>query len=480
MTDRITYRLFDRLRRFTGVAGFTLVVAGVICGLATFAILTGMTPVKPTSELTMLLVVLNGVVLMVMVLLVLGQLVFLFIEKRRETPGASLHLRLVSLFSLIAVVPAIIVAVFATVTLNRGLDAWFSLRTQAIVDSAVNVAESYVRDHAEAVRNDVVQISGDLSQQRALFESDPPSFVRRVARHAALHGLPAVFIFDPNRKVNGEQQFETRVVANDRIDFFAPSESHLARADKGELVVIQPGRGGNVVRALIKLQNFPNSYLMVYRVINPSVLDQLQKTREAKQEYDTLMSQRLGVQVTFGMMYALVGFIFLLAAIWVGLWFSDKVVAPVVRLLDAARRVSGGELDAKVTVVEGPEDLQTLSRTFNLMTDHLKQQRDDLVAASDAIDGRRRFTEAMLAGVSAGVIGIDPAGCISRQPFRRGAAGPLRAGTHRPSRGRGAGVLHAHLRTGLEPPLGLCRGPGRYRAPGRKPQSLRPRHHGKL
>ena len=413
MTDRYPTRLFDRLRRFTGAAGFALVVAGVICGLSTFAILTGMTPIKPTSETTMALVVLNGIVLLIMTLLVLGQMIFLIIEKRSGTPGASLHLRLVSLFSLIAVIPAIIVAIFATVTLNRGLDAWFSLRTRAIVDSAVNVAESYVRDHAEAVRNDVVQISGDLSQQKELYETDRAAFTRRVARHAALHGLPAAFIFDPTQKVDGKQEFEARVVANERIEFFPPSEALLARADKGELVIMQPGKGGNIVRALIKLQGFPNSYLMVYRVINPSVLDQLQKTREAKQEYDTLMSQRLGVQVTFGMMYALVGFIFLLAAIWVGLWFSDKVVAPVVRLLDAAQRVSGGELEAKVTVVEGPEDLQTLSNTFNLMTDHLKQQRDDLVDASEAIDARRRFTEAMLAGVSAGVIGIDPAGRVS-------------------------------------------------------------------
>jgi two-component system, NtrC family, nitrogen regulation sensor histidine kinase NtrY len=413
MTERTQIRLFDRLRRFTGAAGFALVVAGVICGLATFAILTGMTPIEPTSETTMALVVLNGIVLLIMMLLVLGQLIFLLIEKRSGTPGASLHLRLVSLFSLIAVIPAIIVAIFATVTLNRGLDAWFSLRTRAIVDSAVNVAESYVRDHAEAVRNDVVQISSDLSQQKELYDTDHAAFIRRVARHAALHGLPAAFIFDPTKKKDGKQEFEARVVANDRIEFFPPTEATLQRADTGELVIMQPGRGGNIVRALIKLQNFPNSYLMVYRVINPSVLDQLQKTREAKQEYDTLMSQRLGVQVTFGMMYALVGFIFLLAAIWVGLWFSDKVVAPVVRLLDAARRVSGGELDAKVSVVEGPEDLQTLSNTFNLMTDHLKQQRDDLVDASDAIDARRRFTEAMLAGVSAGVIGIDPTGRVS-------------------------------------------------------------------
>jgi two-component system nitrogen regulation sensor histidine kinase NtrY len=408
MIDRPHFRLFERLRRFTGLAGFMLVVAGVVCGLSTFAILTGLTPIQPTSESTAMLLVLNGVVLLVMALMIIGQLVYLFLERRRGTPGASLHLRLVLLFSLIAVIPAILVAVFATVTLNRGLDAWFSERTRAIVDSAVNVAESYVRDHAEATRNDVAGIAADLSQQKSLFDTDRVGFVRRVARHAALRGLPGIFVYDPVNK-----QIDVKVTANDKVEFFAPGDVHVARAEKGELVVIQPGVGGNVVRALIKLQNFPNSYLLVYRIINPSVLDQLQKTREAKLEYDRLMSQRLGVQLTFGLMYAVVGFVFLLAAIWTGLWFSDKIVSPIVRLLDAARRVSGGELDAKVSVIEGPDDLQNLSKTFNLMTGHIKLQRDELVDANEAVDQRRRFTEAMLAGVSAGVVGIDPSGHIS-------------------------------------------------------------------
>ncbi|WP_395685556.1 ATP-binding protein [Aestuariivirga sp.] len=413
MIDRTSHGLSIRLRRLTGVAGFVLVLIGVICGLSTFAILTGMTPIQPNRESTLLLVLLNGVLLLVMALLVLGQLIFLMIEMRRGTAGAALHLRLVLLFSIIAVVPAIVVAVFASFTLNRGLDAWFSERTRAIVDSSTYVAQAYVSDHAEAIRNDVVQISNDLAQQHGMFESDKPAFFKRLARHAVLRGLPAVFIFDPTQQIDTQQQFAARFVAQDDIKFFAPNADALARAEKGELVVLPPGIGGNVVRGLIKLQNFPGTYLMVYRVINKSVLGLLEKTREAKQEYDALMSQRLGVQATFAMVYALVGMVFLLAAIWVGLWFSDKIVAPVVRLLDAARRVSGGDLAAKVAVIEGPEDLQTLSRTFNIMTDHLKQQRDDLVTASDSIDERRRFTEAMLAGVSAGVIGIDPSGHVS-------------------------------------------------------------------
>jgi len=413
MSEHLQSRVSKRLRQSTGVAGLVLVLSGVVLGLATFAILTGMTPIDPTPRNTSILLIMNGLLLLVMAIAILGQVVFLLLEKSRGTPGAALHLRLVLLFSIIAVVPAIIVAVFASFTLNRGLDAWFSQRTQAIVDSATFVAEAYVKNLTDAVRNDVTQISADLAQQRDVFDTDKTAFYRRLARHATLRGLPAAFVFDPTHQAGGQQQFEARFVANDEIKFFPPNADMLAAADRGELVVLSPGVGGNVVRGLIRLQNYPGAYLMVYRVINKSAIGLLERTRAAKQEYDLLMERRFGVQITFGMVYALVGMVLLLAAIWVGLWFSDKLVAPVVRLLDAARRVSGGELDAKVQVVEGPEDLQALSRTFNTMTDHLKQQRDDLVTASEAIDARRRFTEAMLAGVSAGVVGIDPTGRVS-------------------------------------------------------------------
>ncbi len=187
----------------------------------------------------------------------------------------------------------------------------------------------------------------------------------------------------------------------------------IAQADKGELVLIPPGRGGNLVRALIKLQGYPSHYFYVYRVISPTVIDQLTKTREAKSEYDRLLSQRVGVQLTFGLMFAIVAFVFLLAAIWIGLWFSDRLVAPIVRILDASRRVAEGDFSAKVSTLEGIGDLETLARTFNFMTDQVAKQQDQLIKTNDQLDERRRFTEAMLAGVSAGVIGINPEQNIS-------------------------------------------------------------------
>ena len=403
MVEKSEHPITSKLRRLTGWAGFALVALGIVSGLATFAILTGLTPIIPTKEVTTTLLLLNTGLVIIMAAMIGGQVLFLLKERRKGTAGAGLHIRLISLFSLIAVVPAIIVAVFAFVTLSRGLDTWFSERTQTIVNSAVTVAEEYIKNTAEATRNDVANISADLNQQKPLFDSDRAAFVRRVARHAALRGLAGAFVFDQSQK-----RIDVNVTASDKVKFLAPTPDMIALADKGDLVLIPPREGGNLVRALIKLQSFPTHYFYVYRFISPAVIEQLTTTREAKAEYDRLLNQRTGVQLTFGMMYALVAFVFLLAAMWIGLWFSDRLVAPIVRILDASRRVAQGDFAAKVSTIEGIGDLETLARTFNFMTDQVAQHQDELLKTNDQLDQRRRFTEAMLAGVSAGVIGIDP------------------------------------------------------------------------
>ena len=403
MLKNTDFDIRQRVRGYSGWAAVTLVAIGTILGFTTFLLLTGLTPVKPTSENITNMLFANGVVVVIMVAMIVGQVLHLLWERRRGTAGAGLHIRLVGLFSLVSVVPALLVAAFASVTLNRGLDAWFSTQTRAIVDTAATVADAYLTNASEATRNDLANISSDLVQQLPEFNDDRPNYLRRVARHAALRNLAAAYIFNPQTK-----QIEANISANDNITFITPSVENLAQAEKGDIVLLPPGRGGNLIRALMKLQGYPSEYLYVYRIVSPAVIDQLTKTRDAKAEYDQLQKQRLGVQLTFGLVYALVALIFLLAAIWTGMWFSDRLVAPIVRLLNASRDVAQGDFNAKVKVVEGPGDLQRLSHTFNLMTDQIASSRDLLMRTNSQLDERRRFTEAMLEGVSAGVIGIGP------------------------------------------------------------------------
>ncbi len=391
-----------RLRGLAGWAALGLVVLGTLTGFSTFLILTATTPIQPTRELITYLLWANFALALPMVIMIAFQIFHIYLEYRRGTAGTGLHIRLISLFSLMALVPTILVALFATVTLNRGLDTWFSDRTRAIVETASTVADAYLTNASEATRTDTANIASDLVQQLADFNNDRPTFLRRVARHAALRNLAAIYVFNTTTK-----EIQANVTADERIKFIAPPKDAVEKADKGDLVVLPPGRGGNLIRAMIKLQGYPSHYLYVYRIVSPVVIEQLTKTRDAKAEYDELLQLRVGAQLTFGMVYALVALVFVIASIWAGMWFADRLVAPIVRLLSASREVAKGDFNAKVNVIDGPGDLMTLSRTFNMMTDQIKFHQDQLVETNEQLDGRRRFTEAMLSGVSAGVIGID-------------------------------------------------------------------------
>ena len=390
----------------TDLGAVAIVILSIGVGLATYVILTGLAPIKPSREHIAFLLAANLVLVLFMAGMIGWQFLQLLRARRRGIAGAGLHIRLVGLFSLIAVLPAIIVALFASVTLNRGLDTWFSDRTRSIVDSSIAVAQSYIRETGERIRDDVVSISSDLNQQRPLFDENRQAFIKRVATHAALRGLSAAYIMDRARKY-----LDVSVTANSKIQFKAPREDAFEKAEAGEMVIVAPGEDP-YIRALIKLSNFDGRFLYISRQVDTDVLKQLEKARESKVEFDQMLNQRQGVQLTFALMYAGVALIFLLSAVWLGLWFADRLVEPIINLVNAARRVSRGDLAVKVPAQRGPGDLSTLAQTFNQMTDRLKSQHDELMTANHQLDERRRFTEAMLAGVSAGVIGVDPSGRI--------------------------------------------------------------------
>ncbi len=394
-----TFELLQR--RGSGKVGLAVVVLSSICGLTTFAILTGLTPIRPTPNVVVSLLVLNGTLVTGLAVLIGFQVYNLMRARKRRIAGAALHTRIVSLLSAFAAVPAIVVALFASVTLNRGLDTWFSERTQSIVDSAVTVAESYLSEQAEIARLDIQSIANGVAQQKFVYQSDLKLFTQRLATITALRSLSAAYVINRD-----ERRVETSATASREIRFLTPPDDAFERAAKGETVVI-PAGASNLVRALTKLKEFKNHYLYVYRFVNPKVIQQLAEAQAEKAEYDRLKEQRTGLQVTFAMMYSGVMFVFLLAAIWLGMWFADRLVSPVVGLVGAARKVSRGDLEAKVEIDKGAGDLATLGRTFNQMTVQLKSQRDKLVDTNHKLDERRRFTEAVLAGASAGVLGLD-------------------------------------------------------------------------
>jgi len=394
-------------RGFAANLSLMVVVLSILTGLATYVILTGLTPIYPSRGLIIGLLAVNSLLIATMAFIIGWQVWRLLVARRQRIAGAGLHLRLVGLLSISAALPALIVAVFATVTLNRGLDAWFSERTRSIVETSVSVALSYIEEQVDVARGDVQAMAASVEAQAEIFGTDRQLFIRRLASFAALRGVHGAFLIDAERK-----QVEANITANQNIVFRAPEQEHLEAAADGEVVVIGPG-DGNVIRGLARVAGLDDRFVYIYRLVNPELVEQLGKARDQQDAYNRMLEQRPGVQLTFALMYAGVTFVFLLAAVWLGLWFADRLVEPIVSLVHAARRVSRGDLDAKVRLDRAAGDLATLGQAFNQMTEQLQAQRNELVTANDQLDTRRRFTEAVLAGVTAGVFGLDAAGRIT-------------------------------------------------------------------
>ncbi|MBX6424705.1 MAG: PAS domain-containing sensor histidine kinase [Variibacter sp.] len=390
----------------TRLLGPVAIGLALISALVTFLVLTGLTPILPTHEVVVTLLLANALAVIVLVSIIGWELWKIVEARRAGRAGARLHVRIVGLFSVIAVVPAVLVAVVASITLDRGLDRWFSTRTRAVIANSLSVAEAYVREHAEMIRGDIVAMAFDVSRAKPLFDQDRERFRQFLSAQASVRGLPTAMIIDKNR-----HRIEQFGVKPDKEYSLPPPETLEQITPAAPRIALVPDT--DEVAAVIKLNNFDDYYLYVSRPLVPRVLEQLRETQASVAEYANLEARRTGVQVAFALMYTVIALIVLLSAVWIGLNFANALVAPIRRLIGAANLVSTGNLHVQVPVRRREGDLARLGETFNKMTQELRTQRDDLLRARDLIDRRRRFTEAVLAGASAGVIGVDAEGRVS-------------------------------------------------------------------
>lgn len=388
------------------VLGMIVVVLSLISGFTTYLILTGLTPIIPTHQVVVVVLLINVILVLAMIGVITWQVWQLWRARKKQAAGARLHVRIVSLFSVIAVIPAILLAVFASISLDRGLDSWFSTRTKSIVQNSINVALAYVREHGNIIRADVLGMGAALDEAAGLVKTDPKRFGKLLKDQASLRALPTVYMIDETGRVRAS------AVRDASAQYLPPPKRALKIAEKGQVVVVAPGQTSKV-RAILKLKNFRDTYLYVLRSVDPVVTGHLRRTRAGVDEFNRLEQRRTGVQVAFAMMYLAIALTLLLAAIWLGLWFANLLVAPIRRLIGAAEQVSRGDLDVQLEVYKGEGDLGQLSSTFNDMTLELKNQRNDLMDANFMLDDRRRFMEAVLSGVTAGVIGLDVDGKVT-------------------------------------------------------------------
>jgi two-component system, NtrC family, nitrogen regulation sensor histidine kinase NtrY len=389
----------DRRASFA-LPGLLLAGGALLCAILTLFVLLGLTPIAPTTQVVIASAVLNAFFVLGLFYLIGREVGRLVKARNRGRAAARLHVRIVVLFSIVAITPAVLVAIFASITLNVGLDRWFSLRTQSIVQSSLDVAQAYMLENASYLQGQTVSMANDLERNRATFYLDRTGFVELMTRQARGRGMLGAFLVREDGAAIAQADIKTE------RPLPAVPQDALASSAAGQPTLIPPGIT-NLVGAIIKLDALPGSFLYTIRAVDPKVMAAMRLMEDNRAEYQAMEAGRMSLQVAFAVIYLGFALIVLLAAIWTAIAVADRIVRPIRLLISAADNVATGNLDVVVPVRAADGDVGNLSRTFNKMISQIRSQRDEILEAKDEVDDRRRFIEAVLSGVTAAVIGVE-------------------------------------------------------------------------
>ena len=397
--EAVVVKVTDRRASFA-LPGLILAGGALLCAIATLLMLLGLTPIAPTSSVVFTSVVINGLFVLGLIALIAREVARLMKARSRGRAAARLHIRIVALFSIVAITPAILVAIVASLTLNVGLDRWFGVRTQQIISSSQNVAQAYLMENASYLQGQTVSMANDLERNRSLYSLDRTGFSDLMTRQARGRGLLGAFLVrrDGSAMVQADIKTERPLPA-------IPKDALDASAN-GQPTLIPPGVT-NLVGAVIKLDEIPGAFLYTVRAVDPRVMNAMRMVEDNTAEYKAMEEGRMSLQIAFAVLYIGFALIVLLAAIWTAIAIADRIVRPIRLLISAADNVASGNMNVLVPVRSADGDVGSLSRTFNKMISEIRTQRDEILEAKDEVDDRRRFIEAVLSGVTAAVIGVE-------------------------------------------------------------------------
>jgi two-component system nitrogen regulation sensor histidine kinase NtrY len=407
----------SRARRIADIllgkwATLILAATAAALGAGSFGMMSSGAPLSLRPNLVTTLVITNVSVLLLLGASLAGRLTRVWVERRRGSAGSRMHVRLVLLFSVVAVIPTILVGVFATAWFSLGIQQWFNDRVRTALEEGLQASQGYLAEHRDAIKTDALGMKADLERAGRLQTESPgvfgqvDVFGQVLASQTTLRALDEAVIYDPDTN-----QILASAGLMAGLDTGQVSAAAVEAAKNGEVPIL--GNDAETeVRALVELNSTPPLMLLIERAVDPHILDHMRHTEDAVAEYQRLDQNRSGLQVTFALIFALVALLVLTAAVLIGLVLANQIVRPIGWLMQAADRVRGGDLSARVPEIASDDELAGLSRAFNRMIDQLAAQRSELMNAYGQIDERRRFTETVLAGVSAGVIGLDRQGRI--------------------------------------------------------------------
>ena len=385
----------------------TLIILGPLLAVSTYLFLGPFNVVGQSAWLRFFLL-LDLIYVLLIVGIVLVRILYVLSQRRSRLAGSKLHFRLASVFTTMSLLPTITVAVFATVSINLGLEAWFSERVQSVVGTSLSAARSYADEQQFALIEDVRSVADDLRsfKKNKIFIEDDDLRNELAKRQLELQrGLKEAFI------LNGSGNIELRGERSYLFDFEKPDEQDLNNAVSNVLLI--DDFNNNELRALIYLEGFGDRYLYVTREVDGTLFNLLDETQKTAVLYQQMESDRTAYLLNFAVLYFALALLLIVSSVLFALWFAERLSKPIGRLAAAANRVGAGELTTQVIEDEGDDEIAQLGRYFNQMTKQLKLQRDTLLENTKQIEQRTRLFDSVLSSVTSGVIVLDPDGKIN-------------------------------------------------------------------
>lgn len=392
-----------------------LIFAAVASGIATYTALSSNSLFGKDADRVSLLLVLDLTILLMLGAIVARRLVGIWAERRRGSAGSRLHVRLVALFAVVAVAPAILVAIFSAVIFNIGVQTWFSERVSTAINESLSVAQVYLEENQKSIRYAAQSIAYTVERAYAQYpefiSGNRSALVGILSSMTSTYGIPDIRIIDRKGQIVAESAFAKGL----KLEMVG--QEHFERATSGDAgygpVELIVDSESDRVRALVRLNGFPfEAFLLIGKQVDPEALAYVEQTKGAVADYRALEGRRSQLQLIFTAIYVTVAVLLLMAAVWIGLVFADTLVRPLRELIMASERVRAGDLSYRVQGSDSTDELGSLARSFNRMTNQLESQRRELIEANRQLDQRRQFTETVLSGVSAGVLGLDQDGRV--------------------------------------------------------------------
>ena len=398
---------YSNLKLLQSSINISLILLGPLLAVATYLFL-GPFNVAGQSVWLRFILLLDLIYVLLIVGIVLVRILYVLSQRRSRLAGSKLHFRLAGVFTTMSLLPTITVAVFATVSINLGLEAWFSERVQSVVGTSLSAARAYADEQQAALVEDINSLAKglqNLKSNRPFLEDDDLRNELASLQIELQRGLKEAFI------LNGSGNIELRGERSYLFDFEKPGEKEIKKAITD--VVLINDFNNNELRALLYLKGFGDRYLYVTRDVDGTLFNLLDETQKTAVLYQQMESDRTAYLLNFAVLYFALALLLIVSSVLFALWFAERLSKPIGRLAAAAKRVGAGELTTQVIEDEGDDEIAQLGRYFNQMTKQLKHQRDTLVDNTQQIEERRRLFDSVLSSVTSGVIVLNPDGEVS-------------------------------------------------------------------